>query len=320
MFNSCPLCKNVDFATAWSVDYTEIWRNLGEEWGAQFSPQVFREHTPAEQVELRQCSACGLQYFYPAVAGSDTFYAELTSSSPEYYNDEKWEFSYFQEMLSPSDTVVDIACGSGAFVEKIHNSAATVLGIDTNADAISKAVKKGLPVRQVSLGKFAQENTESFSVVTAFQVLEHVIDIVGFASAAYQCVAPGGALVVSVPNRDRRNRTGFESLDHPPHHLTRWAEKQLYVLADTLKAQVECVVKQPLDSANIIAALRQREIPSLLPERIYGRSFLIKAISRALLAFPLSSIFFGAGFDKKLSMYGMPIAVVLRKPAAASKH
>ena len=62
-----------------------------------------------------------------------------------------------------------------------------------------------------------------------------------FVWSAYRCVKPGGALVLSLPNRARCRDFGFESLDYPPHHLSRWAENlenQLSMIAEMLAAEV----------------------------------------------------------------------------------
>jgi hypothetical protein len=61
-----------------------------------------------------------------------------------------------------------------------------------------------------------------FDWVTAFEVLEHQPDPLGFLRAARGLLVPGGRLCGSVPNRDRvlasRERSRSDG-DFPPHHF-----------------------------------------------------------------------------------------------------
>lgn len=152
-------------------------------------------------------------------------------------------------------------------------------------------------------------------LVTALQVLEHLADIMPFVEAAYRCVKPGGLLVLSVPNRERRKEPGFGSLDHPPHHLSRWSERQCHLVAEKLAAEMVCVVKEPLARAQTIAALRHEEMQRVLPFDFPGRVFAIKVLSRLLLTFPMSLLWRAFGLSHHLGMYGMSIVVVCRKPS-----
>jgi hypothetical protein len=137
-----------------------------------------------------------------------------------------------------------------------------------------------------------------------------------FVLAAYRCVKPGGLLVLSVPNRARSKDLSFGSLDYPPHHISRWAEDQLSMIAEKLNAELVSIAKEPLNQSQTIGALRVKELPELLPLKFDGRDFVMKVISRLALTFPMSLVWRNLNMSDRLSMYGMSMIAIIRKPIA----
>jgi SAM-dependent methyltransferase len=308
----CPLCGGAGGRALGATPYDEIWRHLSSEWGARISDPVKRAHTPADVVELLLCRRCGLQYFSPAVAGSDQFYAELTSSNAGYYNATKWEFEHVEQLLRPHHRVLDVACGDGAFVASIRDRVRDAVGIDTNAEATRDG--QGRAVLRQSVEEYARDHHEQFDLVSAFQVIEHVASVMPFVRASYACVKPGGVLVLSVPYRDRRRDPEFGSLDYPPHHLSRWSEAQLTFVARALGARVLEVAKEPLGVPQTVAALRRDQLPALVPYRFAGRELAFKVASRLALTFPMSRLWSRLDMSGRLGMFGMSMLIALEKP------
>jgi 2-polyprenyl-3-methyl-5-hydroxy-6-metoxy-1,4-benzoquinol methylase len=268
-------------------------------------------------VKLQTCSKCQLQYFSPAIPGSAQFYSELTSSCPHYYTDHKWEFDYVKNFLKHDDKVLDVACGKGAFLRSIIDSVGVAIGIDTNPDAVSSNGDEAkLRIHNQSVEEFSVEHGEQFDLVSAFQVIEHLGSVMPFVWAAYRCVKPGGILALSVPNRARRRDLSFGSLDYPPHHISRWAKDQLSMIAMQLNAELVSIAKEPLDKSQTIGALRLKELPELLPFEFASRDFIIKVLSRLALTFPFSLVWKNLRMAERLSMYGMSMIAIIRKPTA----
>ncbi len=309
----CPLCGSERSGLVASVSCADIWKWLALEWGAQFSQETIDRHTVSDAIELRSCDACDLQFWSPAVPGSPQFYAELTSTALDYYNQESWEFGYVRDLLSPQSRVLDVACGSGAFVLSLKGTVSEAVGIDTNPAAIERATAQGGTVINATVENFAQTQAAAFDVVTAFQVLEHLDTLDTFLEAAYRCLRPGGQFIVSVPNRDRRARSQFEALDHPPHHLTRWSEAQLCTLAQRLNGEVETIAKEPMTRRQIINVLRENGLNGALPRRLPGRETLLKALSKLLLTYPLSLVMESDFMRKRQHYHGHTMLAVIRK-------
>lgn len=312
--SQCPLCGSSVATMVSETSYATIWANLHAEWGASISDAVKTAHMLEPVVKLKTCSNCQLQYFSPAVPGNSQFYAELTSSCPHYYTDQKWEFAYVKNFLQRDHRVLDVACGKGAFLRSIIDSVSAATGIDTNPDVLNGCNEGKLRIYNQTVEEFSVEHGEAFDLVSAFQVIEHLGSVMPFVRAAYGCLKPNGLLVLSVPYLERRKDLSFGSFDYPPHHISRWAENQLAIIAEKLSAKLVSIAKQPLDEQQTIGALRIKELPQLLPFDFAGRDFVIKLISRLALTFPLSVLWRKLNMSERLGMYGMSMVAIIRKP------
>lgn len=270
-------------------------------------------------IRLMSCSTCHLEYFSPVIPGSSEFYSELTSSCAQYYTDHKWEFDYIRKNhVKNHYKVLDVACGKAAFLRSIQDSVVSAIGIDTNPDAVSHNHEAHLSIYNQSVEDFSLTHDEQFDLVSAFQIIEHLGSVMPFVSSAYKCVKPGGLLVLSVPNRARRKDPGFDSLDYPPHHLSRWTEAQLALIASKLDGELVSLVTEPLTKSQTIDALRFKELREWLPSEFPGRDLFIKVISRLALTFPMSLLWSMLNMSKRLRMHGISMIAIIRKPMEES--
>ena len=307
--NSCPLCACTEARPDSRLDYGEIWSGLVRDWGAFFTPTTIARHTPERTTELVSCNDCGLQYFRPAICGDESFYKELTESSEHYYLPEKWDFEVVADRLLPSARVLDVACGEGAFLRRIETRVERAVGVDTNPDAVVRARAAGLDVYEQTIEDFSKEHAEAFDWVCLFQVIEHLPDIRPFVQSALACVAPGGRLVVSVPNRERLKMSEFEPLDCPPHHLSRWGVEQLEYLSRMVEAvQVERVC-EPAERSPLMLRLRER---TARPAGAFG-DVVGRLLARAVFAQPLYQFYVRSGILERLGYVGHSLVAVLTK-------
>ena len=104
---------------------------------------------------------------------------------------------------------LDIGCGAGILGEPLARLGASVVGADPSAEniAVAKAhaARSGLGVdyRATTAEKLAEAG-ETFDVVLAMEVVEHVTDVGVFIAHAAAMVKPGGLLFVATLNRTAR--------------------------------------------------------------------------------------------------------------------
>jgi len=102
--------------------------------------------------------------------------------------------------LAPAGSpVLDVGCGTGFFMEALGRTH-SVVGLDSAPVAVSMSRARGLTgVHAGSANDLSAVQDERFSVVTLFDVIEHLDDDLGALRGAFGALAPGGHVVVTVP-------------------------------------------------------------------------------------------------------------------------
>jgi len=96
---------------------------------------------------------------------------------------------------------VDLGCAVGFTLDETRRAGFTVLGVEASSWARSMAREKfGLPVF-ATLADARREMTGPATVVSMFQVLEHLPDPVGALKEARACLRPGGLLLIETWDR-----------------------------------------------------------------------------------------------------------------------
>jgi 2-polyprenyl-3-methyl-5-hydroxy-6-metoxy-1,4-benzoquinol methylase len=95
--------------------------------------------------------------------------------------------------------LLDFGCGGGKFLRRMHALGWTVTGIDFSASAVSALRESGINALVGTL-PHPELLPQSFDVVTMRHSLEHVPDPPAVLRAARELLAPGGRLVIQVPN------------------------------------------------------------------------------------------------------------------------
>ena len=277
MNNCCPLCGATSATILNVLQAGDIWDSLESRHAASFDVVTRSQLTPSSKIELLACHDCGLQYFSPALPGDAAFYSQLSTSDQNFYNSVTWDFRQALQVIPKSAKVLDVACGPGAFLALCRDEGLHATGIDTNPHAIAHARSLGLSVECTLLSDFSQHHAGSFDVVTAFQVVEHLSDVVPFTMQAVKCLKPGGFLLISVPNRDRIWREALEPLDCPPHHLSRWEPRQFAELAERCSLRLHAVHRELASLDHVRNQLRQFMSPE------FSMSLPVRAVAKAMI-------------------------------------
>ena len=220
---------------------------LIEDWQTSFGIDISDELDGIEEISLYRCEASKLEFFTPSsAAGSDQLYQKLQKLD-WFYMEGKWEFEEAIKDLVGCKKILEIGCGPGFFVEKAHNKlkGSLVKGIELTESTLSSALKRNLPVERIDLSELVARG-EIFDAVCSFQVLEHASQPRDLLEAMVQVLAPGGRLIVCVPNKDSFLRYQYNLLDMPPHHMTRWNVTTFRFLQELFPLKLSRIKFEPL--------------------------------------------------------------------------
>jgi SAM-dependent methyltransferase len=122
----------------------------------------------------------------------------------------------------PGRRVLDIGCRYGALTSR-YVAGNDVVGIDIDKAALETAAELGIETIWADAEESFPFEDESFDVVVAGELLEHVRDPAALVGEAHRVLRPRGTFVGSVPNAFRlKNRLRFLAGRQPerdPTHL-----------------------------------------------------------------------------------------------------
>lgn len=101
--------------------------------------------------------------------------------------------------------IVDVACGYGRLLRFFAKRGYTnVLGVDISQEQVDIARKVHPNVQQGGVIEFLEQNRNSFALVTAFDIIEHLHkdEALRFLDACHGALQPGGRLIIQTPNAD----------------------------------------------------------------------------------------------------------------------
>ncbi len=107
--------------------------------------------------------------------------------------------------------VLDVGCGGGILSEGMAVRGATVTGIDMGDAPLSVAklhlLESGVEVeyRRIPVERLAEEQPETYDVVTCMEMLEHVPDPSSIIRSCARLAKPGGRLFFSTLNRNPKS-------------------------------------------------------------------------------------------------------------------
>lgn len=156
-----------------------------------------------------KCKSCGLVYLNPRPDQQSLIKLYTDYHRRDGKDEHVWarlmeknfkEISLFLNKAFPGKgKILDLGCGYGHFIEKARNYGWSVWGVDPSSSALYSAKRKGLNVIEASVDDISFPDN-SFDVVTAFYVLEHLPNPLSTAKKIFEMLKPGGMIVIRVPH------------------------------------------------------------------------------------------------------------------------
>jgi SAM-dependent methyltransferase len=132
---------------------------------------------------------------------------------------------------TPGGRLLDVGCGSGAFLAQMAALGWRAQGIDPDPAAVEGAREAGLNVTRGTLADLdPDEDAGAFDAITLSHVIEHLHDPGGDLRRMKRLLRPGGLLWIATPNLEalglRRFGKDWLGLD-PPRHLVLFTRASL---------------------------------------------------------------------------------------------
>jgi 2-polyprenyl-3-methyl-5-hydroxy-6-metoxy-1,4-benzoquinol methylase len=276
----------------------------------------------AKKYAFSKCSASDCRHVYvdpmPTFEELNTYYAKNTSglensdswtmvedykANPEivhnFYNKNRISFLKRKMFLKPDSSVLDVGCSTGMFLRVLKDSGYTnLVGVDVSIEQVTHCRE----VNEIDAYRDLSQVPENrlFDLVSLYAVLEHVPNPDHVMKQAVERIAPGGKLIVDVPNY----RSVYRVLSRkkwlwliPPVHLQYFTPRSMEKLARRNGLTVSYASTKSTSTYTYILAYHvfdvlRREMPttSLSTSRI--RALVVAAVENALrlLFLPLSLI------------------------------
>lgn len=244
ILESCPLCKGEDFKDRFAcVDYT-------------VSKEIF---------QVVECDSCGFVFTNPRpfekelgnYYKSDTYISHSDTSkglvNKLYKAIRLITLKQKHSLVSPfiqSGSLLDIGCGTGAFLNYCKRQGVSVNGIEPDSDARKFGLNNyGIDVYPED--KLQQFPNNSFSVITMWHVLEHVSNLNERVSEINRLLTDKGRVFIAVPNHlsddAQYYKENWAAYD-VPRHLNHFDHKSIKSLFEQQNLQLDRILPMKFDA------------------------------------------------------------------------
>lgn len=183
----------------------------------QIEPIAFDATPPGQSVSIRICDSCDFAWQWPLARDSDAskdyFRSEYEQSRPEGYFDKeqrakiaRMQLDFLEELTGPDRTLLDLGCGDGTFAIHAARSGWETVGLDPAMPIVPSGADDvaNLTLRASTIDTL--DPLARFSIVTLWDVVEHLPAPGEVLAEAWQRVRPGGWLVLETGNFQSADR------------------------------------------------------------------------------------------------------------------
>jgi 2-polyprenyl-3-methyl-5-hydroxy-6-metoxy-1,4-benzoquinol methylase len=228
----CPICKSASDSLLFASENVD--RKVLNEYA--YASRKLPEYM---HLRLLVCTACDLVYVATAQEPNELFsaYTEAAFDSAAESFDAAITYHRLVEPLflkiREKKGVLDIGAGDGAFMRRMLVSGfSDVVGVEPSKAPINAAPSE---IRDLIYNGFFKANIfpdSSYSIVTCFQTIEHVLDPLELVRTAHGLLRPGGFLCIVGHNRRSFSAKvlGRRSPIYDIEHLQLFSKRSMFEL------------------------------------------------------------------------------------------
>ena len=145
-----------------------------------------------------------------------------------------------KETGMPKGKVLDLGCGTGAFLNTMAAAGWGITGLEPDVNARKKAMEL-YNIQPLEPAKLSELEPSSYHAITLWHVLEHVHELHAYLKQLETLLAPGGKLFIAVPNytsHDAAIYAAYWAAYDVPRHLYHFSPQSILQLLTTYNLQL----------------------------------------------------------------------------------
>lgn len=250
-----------------------------------------------------KCKSCSMLYLNPVFkdceltkyyATNTTVQAQAHESESDFYRKIYTQGLLEIEQFTNVDTLLDIGCSSGFFLDCARERGWTTYGLELNTTEAKIARQKQHCIATSSLEQY--QTQQKFNAICLWDVFEHIKNPKAMLNRLKQFLTPNGVLFIQVPNAQalaarimREECNMFDGIEHVnlynPSTLKRVLEQEDFHLQNLQTIIDELAVTQNYLNYDppYTGQYEQQNLEFLTPELIHQHQlgYKIQAVARA---------------------------------------
>ena len=244
---------------------------------ATFYPEEYEPYKPGRSKEKNPLEKAILRVKYG--------YTHLEDALPDWLGRLTSYILYRDSTTFTTDgKLLDIGCGGGKYLQSMQRLGWSAEGVEFNSSAVQTCRDMGLTVFQGKLSE-ARFPDNTFDVVTARHVIEHIPCPNPFAKEIFRILKPGGLMILRTPNSKALGRSWFGInwfANDIPRHLILFSPSNLSLMAESigfnhLKTETFSSPKIILNSWDYLTGNRDRPSKKRKLRRMLARPYVAAA-------------------------------------------
>jgi SAM-dependent methyltransferase len=268
-YSNCPVCLSESIIEEFSAEDNTVSHEMFSIWKCNTCSVRFTQDIPEQDV-------IGKYYQSDSyVSHSDTKRGFINAM---YHHVRNYTLNLKRKLVekevgTQSGDILDIGCGTGAFLNNMKNAGWSVTGLEPDETAKAKAFElyKINPQQPSSL---FQLEGKTYDAITLWHVLEHVHQLDDYMQQLKKILKDKGAIFIAVPNHTSNDAGYYKekwAAYDVPRHLYHFSPNSMEVLLQRHGMKLKKIKPMWFDSFYV----------SMLSEKIKtGKNNIIKALIR----------------------------------------